>query len=399
MALDCFHHPFLLELKSLVLRLNNVLFRGANAFLSLLVKLIDTLGSHTLSGVGHLISGIFCGRVFLRIAALLCFILCLGISRFHTLRSNSSLINGLNCSFDRISGFNLRHTKPPFQEYSTSFGNELLSILSTYSRIIKGKFLTLRNIFCKGFFCFCIDKIIIAITLCTICHSLKYRHDFIFRLLGQRIKMNGLVLFIKTLGLIAFQRTKHLAAFDVVSVNDQVIAIFLYIRHTQIAVFFFKISLEVKVRIVLCLHDRIIELCSINSDPSYHILILQIQFSILCKNILTLADRRIPRSRLTFGILFHHFGNLFKGFCLFLHLCIMTIDMKTAKSRRTKQAHGGSQTNLFLIFLQIIFHRLFLSSFLPCFLGMVIHQQGVSFSVYNHSVFGAYEAPCNILDI
>ena len=90
------------------------------------------------------------------------------------------------------------------------------------------------------------------------------------------------MLLIKALGFVIFQRPEHPAAFNVVSVDNQIvacedIAVLLDIRYSQIAVSLFKAVLQIEVGIVLALHDRVVDACSVNGNPTDHILILQIQ--------------------------------------------------------------------------------------------------------------------------
>ena len=123
-----------------------------------------------------------------------------------------------------------------------------------------------------------------------------------------------------------------------VSVNNQIVAcckvaVLLDIRHSQIAVFLFKVVLQIEIRVVLRLHDRVIDGRSVNGNPTCHILILQIQLLIFPQNVLALADGRILwRFFLRRGVL-HDLGNLRKGFGLLIHLCIVVADMPAAKSR------------------------------------------------------------------
>ena len=148
------------------------------------------------------------------------------------------------------------------------------------------------------------------------------------------------MLLIKALGFVIFQCPEHPAALDVVSVNNQIItcskvAVLLDIRHSQITVLLFKVVLQIEIRIVLTLHDRVIDGCSVNGNPPRHILILQIQLLVFRKNILALADRHIFISGRFFfwlGVL-HDLGNLRKGFGLLVYLLIMAVNLKAAKNR------------------------------------------------------------------
>ncbi len=82
------------------------------------------------------------------------------------------------------------------------------------------------------------------------------------------------------------------------TVNHEVVAfcdvaVFLDIRRSQIAVCLFKVVLQIEVRVVLRLHYRVIDGRAGNGNPTYHILILQIQLLIFCQHILALTDGRI----------------------------------------------------------------------------------------------------------
>ena len=121
LLLGSFHRPFRLKIGNLILCLDDILLCGLHTFLPLLIKLMDTLVLYAVSRIGHLIGSVLGGRAFLRIIALLRLVLCFGIGRFHTLRSNRRLVNGLYRTLDRISGLYIRHTKPPFPEVLRSY--------------------------------------------------------------------------------------------------------------------------------------------------------------------------------------------------------------------------------------------------------------------------------------
>ena len=140
------------------------------------------------------------------------------------------------------------------------------------------------------------------------------------------------------------------------------------IRHSQIAVFLFKVVLQIEIRVVLTLHDRIIDRRAGNGNPTDHILILQIQLFVFRQNILALADRFVFWFFFLRRGIFHNLGNLLKGFGLLVHLCIVVVDVVAAKSRCSQKGNSGNDTNTRLILFQI--HRLFLSLFSPCFLGI-----------------------------
>ena len=111
-----FHCPFGLKIGNTVLCLDDIFLCGLHTFLTLLIKLVYAFLRHTLGGIGHLIRSVLGSRAFIDIIALFRLVLCLGISGFHTLRSNSGFVNGLNRTLDRISGLYISHTKPPFPE-------------------------------------------------------------------------------------------------------------------------------------------------------------------------------------------------------------------------------------------------------------------------------------------
>ena len=83
-----------------------------------------------------------------------------------------------------------------------------------------------------------------------------------------------------------------------VSVNNQIVASLRsqssWIYGTPKSLYsFFKVVLQIEIRVVLRLHDRVIDGRSVNGNPTCHILILQIQLLIFPQNVLALADGRI----------------------------------------------------------------------------------------------------------
>ena len=164
------------------------------------------------------------------------------------------------------------------------------------------------------------------------------------------------------------------------------VAVLLDIRHSQIAVFLFKIVLQIEIGVVLALHDRVVDACSVNGNPTDHILILQIQLFVFRQYILALADGRILifwRFFLWLGVL-HNLGNLRKGFRLLVYLLVMAVNLKAAKTAAPKKGDsGGGTENGFIVlkfigisFLLLSGHKIFLTFIFSyrvcsvCFLGV-----------------------------
>ena len=135
----------------------------------------------------------------------------------------------------------------------------------------------------------------VAEALRIVCHSLKNSDNLIFATLRKGIKLNGLVFLIEALGLVILQSSEHLAALNVMTVNDKVIAarnvaVFLNIRCSQVAVFFFKVALQIVVRLIRRLHHRVIEGRAGYGKPADHICVFQKQFAVLRKDIFFLSQ-------------------------------------------------------------------------------------------------------------
>ena len=107
----------------------------------LLVKLVDAFFRDTLGRGRETVARIFGRGAFLRKITFFRFFLCLGISRFHPLRRNRRLIQCLYRAFDRISGLNISHTKPPFPEvlrsghFSSFATTTSLPLAAEYSQV------------------------------------------------------------------------------------------------------------------------------------------------------------------------------------------------------------------------------------------------------------------------
>ena len=116
-------------------------------------------------------------------------------------------------------------------------GNEPVAVFSGHTCIIQSKLLALPDIGIKIFLILRINKVVVSESLRTVRHSLKHSDDFILCLLCEGIKLNILVFLIKALGLVILQRSKHLAALNVMTVDNQIvtfsnIAILLHIRRS-----------------------------------------------------------------------------------------------------------------------------------------------------------------------
>ena len=196
------------------------------------------------------------------------------------------------------------------------------------------------NIGVKLVLAFGIDKIIVAEALRAVCHGLKNSDNFIFATLRKGIKLNGLVFLIEALGLVILQSPEHFAALNVMTVNNKVIAarkvaVFLNIRCTQVAVFLFKIALQIVVRLIRCLHHGIIEGRAGYGKPADHIRVFQIQFSVFREDIFFLCQGNFWGVSVLCLCLLYDFGNILKGFGLFSFVGIMVVNVIAAKSRRT----------------------------------------------------------------
>ena len=155
---------------------------------------------------------------------------------------------------------------------------------------------------------------------------------------------------IEALGLVILQSPEHFAALNVMTVNNKVIAarkvaVFLNIRCTQVAVFLFKIALQIVVRLIRRLHHGIIEGCAGYGKPANHIRVFQKQLFVLCKDIIFLGQGNFWDAAVLCLCLLHDFGNILKGCGLLGLVGIVVVNTVDAKCRRTQQAHGGNRTN------------------------------------------------------
>ena len=159
-------------------------------------------------------------------------------------------------------------------------------------------------------------------------------------MLREGVKLDGLVFLIEALGFVFFQSPEHLLTFDVVSVNHKIVAysdvaILLHIGRTQVAVFLFKIVLQIEIRLIGCLHDGIVDIRTLNFNPSHHIGILQKQLAVLWQYAFFLRQRDFGGLAPVLLCLLHLVSNFLKGFRLLVLVCVVVADMEAAKSRRT----------------------------------------------------------------
>ena len=233
----------MLEIAYFIFCLTDILLRCLNCLLPLLIELVDTFVLYTVCCTRNPIRSIFCGRVFVSVVSLFCPFLYLHIGRLHTLTGYGGFIYGLYCAFDRISGFYISHfchyNEPavPCGVFAGGKGNEPVAVFSGHTCIIQSKLLALPDIGIKIFLILRINKVVVSESLRTVRHSLKHSDDFILCLLCEGIKLNSLVFLIKALGLVILQRSKHLAALNVMTVDNQIvtfsnIAILLHIRRS-----------------------------------------------------------------------------------------------------------------------------------------------------------------------
>ena len=104
---------------------------------------------------------------------------------------------------------------------------------------------------------------------------------------GERIKGNIFMTFPKLFILVFCKSREHRTIIHIVTVDNNVVAwlfritVFLNIRATVIRVLLIKTVFQIEIRIVLWLHNRVIDFGVLNLYPSDHIIVFKVKFLIL----------------------------------------------------------------------------------------------------------------------
>ena len=222
------------------LYLGDVLFCGLYPFAALLVKLVDRFMGDVIHPSGKTVGRILAGGAFLRIQAVVGFILSADICLFHPFRGNRRFVNRLNAFFGNPCFNALAHrlhllpgrARPLFIKQlchnhhppvcpgilAGGKGDELVAVFGGYARIVKRQLLAPGNKRIKIFFLLGLDEVVILKTFLRVGHRLEGGNYLIFAKAVQGIETDGLVLPVEILAFVFAQVGEHAAVVHVVAI-------------------------------------------------------------------------------------------------------------------------------------------------------------------------------------